>query len=140
MAPPSVRTVPAALAIFASFKTDPNFVKVNTAPIASGPHGGQVDIYVDKAHATQFKSVGATAPDGMAVVKQSVTAPERLYLMKKVRGYDPANNDWYYANATQTGKLSSEGKPQLCISCHQAYVATDYMGAPSLEAAKPLLN
>jgi hypothetical protein len=88
----------------------------------------------------QFKSVGATAPDGITVVKQSVTAPERLYPMKKVRGKDPANNDWYYANAPRSGKLSSEGKPQLCISCHQGYGATDNLGTPSLEAAKPLLK
>lgn len=130
---------PDPAAIFAAYKTDA-FVKVNTGPIKSGPHQGDVDLYVDKANADKFKSVGAAAPDGMTVVKVSVQEPQRMYLMKKVAGYDPSNNDWYYANTSSDGKLGMTGKPQMCISCHAGYKSTDYLGSPALVAAKALLK
>ncbi len=131
---------PDAAAIFASFRTDPNFVKVNTAPIKSGPHIGDVDIYVDKANADKFKTVGASAPDGMTVVKASLQDGQRAYIMKKIKGYDPANNDWYYANTKADGKVEMTGKPQMCISCHAGFKATDYLAAPASENAKALLK
>lgn len=127
-------------AIFASFKTDPNFVKVNTAPIKSGPHMGDVDIYVDKANAAKFKGMGASAPDGMTVVKQSVQDAQRHYLMKKIKSYDPDNNDWYYANTKADGQVEMTGKPQMCIGCHQGYKATDFLAAPGTDYAKGLLK
>jgi hypothetical protein len=130
---------PDAQAIFAAFRAGNGYTKVNTAPIKS-VHGGSFDYYVNSAQADQYKSVGMSAPDGMTVIKKGVESPDKLYLMQKVKGYDPTNNDWFYANSTSVGQASNVGKPQLCISCHQGYKATDYLGAPSIEEAKALLK
>lgn len=115
-----------------------SFEKVTTANITSPAHG-EVEIWVDKAHAGQFKTVGAEAPEGMTVVKRVVSS-QRTYLMKKVAGYDPANNDWYYALTADGKTLSSKGKPSLCVNCHAGYKATDYLGAPAEAYARDKLK
>lgn len=127
---------PDAMAILATLEQD--FVKVNHAPLKSPIHGGVYDLWVDKAHASQYKGVGETAPAGMTVVKQELPAGGRLYLMQKLQGYDSANRDWFYAKAT--GKtLETVGRATTCIDCHQAYKRTDYLAVPSVDYGRAIL-
>jgi hypothetical protein len=40
-------------------------------------------------------------------------------LMKKVPGYDPSHNDWYWQELDDMRNLLEDGHAQPCIDCHQ---------------------
>ena len=50
--------------------------------------------------------------------------------MRKIKGSDPAANDWQmveYTRSSRTGKFSKLAEGQLCLSCHVGAKANDYV-------------
>ena len=71
-------------------------------------------------------------PDGSIIVKENVgTSPEVteavLTVMWKVAGFDPENNDWFWANMMSDGQIVAEGKVQGCTACHGGARSNDFI-------------
>jgi Cytochrome P460 len=105
--------------------------KLNRKPVPprdADPHLGTKEVYTSRA------AGGASYPDGTIVVKEA-TRPGTdfiglIALMRKVRGADPAHNDWVFAEYTR----GSAGAPfaetasgAVCWSCHMGAAQTDYV-------------
>ena len=49
-------------------------------------------------------------------------------MVKMPAGYDPENNDWWYARVDSSGTIINDGgKLEECMSCHQGAVDQDYL-------------
>lgn len=97
------------------------------------PHGPMSRVFinaaVESALATDFTG---QLPDGSIIVKENVgTSPEvteaALTVMWKVQGFDPPNNDWFWANVTPDGQIAAEGKVQACAACHGGVRENDFV-------------
>ena len=84
-----------------------------------GPHGKFVRTFVNP--------IGAEHPDapgyGSVIVKENYSSEnlaslESLTVMQRVEGYDPDNDDWFWARYTPSGKLTDSGKVESCSNCH----------------------
>jgi len=93
------------------------------------PHGSLLTTYVNE---TAFRSArGKTAmTDGAIIVKENYTADRKfiaLTVMYKIKGYNPAKGDWFWARYTPEGKVEASGKVDACISCHEKRKNHDYI-------------
>jgi hypothetical protein len=84
-------------------------------------------VYVNKTGEAAMASSKAPAfPVGTVIVKEKLNAakdtkPELLTVMvKRAKGFDPANGDWEFYVADAKGRASQE-KIQSCQSCHAKY-------------------
>lgn len=105
---------------------------LNTDLKQSPMHGGvYVRTHLDEAANAAYQKKQFPYPDGATAFKQahgSLTGPiDRIYVMRKIKDYDPANKDWYYAVLSPEGTVRQSGKIGMCISCHDKYQAKDYI-------------
>jgi hypothetical protein len=130
-----------SLPTFADYTT---WTKVNPKPVPG--HETYVNIYVnDLAKGIYTSASGKTFPACAAIVKeqlasQTSTDVTALTVMVKMpAGYDPANNDWWWAMYDPTGKVAQEsGKLSVCSSCHQPAAASDYVFSQKvMQESKP---
>jgi len=60
-------------------------------------------------------------PNGAIIVKENYT-PDQVFelvtVMYKVQGYNPDNNDWFWAKIKIDGSVDAEGQVRGCQSCH----------------------
>ncbi|HXG91418.1 MAG TPA: cytochrome P460 family protein [Blastocatellia bacterium] len=121
-----------------------SWAKLNDKPILSKGHGGKwVVAFANKAADDAIKS-GKTSsfPAGSIFVKEAYKDDggkpgelSDLTVMEKRAGFDPANNDWYWAMTDPKGnvmtnpemKMPVEGKVQMCSACHIQAKATDFV-------------
>lgn len=85
-----------------------------------------------------------TAPVGTVAVKTANMDGQPgvdaiVVMIKKEKGYDSANGDWYYDMRTPAGAIMNDdkgnpvsGKVSMCIECHQGFRATDFLGGTKL--------
>ena len=75
-----------------------------------------------------------TLPDKSVIVKENYSPEKQLTaitVMWKVRGYNPAGGNWFWAKYAPDGKIEAEGKADMCITCHGKNKSNDYiMTAP----------
>ncbi len=85
----------------------------------ASPHGKYVRTFVN--------GIGATAPStpayGTIIVKENfgkndLSKLEGITVMQRIEGYDPANDDWFWARYTPTGSLTHSGQVAFCSDCH----------------------
>lgn len=65
--------------------------------------------------------------DGAVFVKEQFNKDKELIgltVMKKIEGYDPENNDWYWAIADKSARVTNAGRlnstwTSNCIDCHR---------------------
>ena len=93
------------------------------------PHGSLLTTYVND---TSYRSAkGKTAmTDGAIIVKENYTSDKKLValtIMYKIKGYNPANNDWFWARFAPDGKTEASGKADACIKCHINKKENDYI-------------
>lgn len=119
------------------------FTKVNVNPIASAHAGGiDVNIWV-KPPIDSYRSVNPESPAAISfapdtlIVKEHLDgmgAPTGMTIMFKAQGgYDPTNNDWWWAAADLEGNVMASG-PGLadCVGCHTDVALTDFVyGVPA---------
>jgi len=112
------------------------YLKLNALNEALKPsdiHGSQVKTFLDEKAFDAYHAKRYPYAEGTLSVKESYDPTGkivRLYVMKKIKGYDPENNDWYYAVMSPEGKVSQEGKGGdvgFCISCHAKVKGKDYL-------------
>jgi hypothetical protein len=121
--------------------------KMNTEKFWSKPHGSRmVEVYVNDVgvEAFQDKSREMAFPVGTVIVKTSWETKDKVatdvpgpvfVMVKKEAGFDPDNEDWWYAlhwenvpdswqsrmGGTQTYWRSPSAKVNYCGSCHQKF-------------------
>ena len=100
------------------------------AGIQSGnsPHGDYVQIWLNETVANFFNNPDTleneTLPVGSILVKEGYSDSEgqslnKITIMKKIDGYDPDHNNWFWANYNDGGELAGKnGKESSCYNCH----------------------
>ncbi len=120
------------------------WTKVNPRPIQG--HSVYVNIYVnDLARDTYISASGKKFPTCATIVKahlagaNSTEVTALTVMVKMPAGYDPENNDWWWAMYDSTGKLAeSSGKLLACSSCHQPAANSDFVFSEKvMEESKP---
>ncbi len=96
------------------------------------PHGPMSQVFINGVVESALENLDGSLPDGSIIVKENVgTSPEVteavLTVMWKVQGFDPANNDWFWANMTPEGQIMAEGKVAACAACHGGARANDFV-------------
>jgi len=100
------------------------------------PHGALLTTYVNKTAYTAIKGKKGQLPDGSIIVKENYSADKKLgalTVMYKVKGYNPAAADWFWAKYLPDGKIAVEGKVDACIGCHASAKANDYVTTAPLK-------
>jgi hypothetical protein len=100
------------------------------------PHGALLTTYVNKIAYEAIKGKKGQLPDGSIIVKENYTADKKLAaltVMYKVKGYNPAAGDWFWAKYLPDGKIAAEGKVDACIQCHGMQKTNDYIQTAPLK-------
>lgn len=69
-------------------------------------------------------------PNGAIIVKENFTADGTLDLvtvMFKADGFNPDNNDWFWAKVKANGEVDAAGQLQGCQACHGARRDNDFI-------------
>lgn len=108
------------------------FPALNQELKRSDTHNGMmVRTHLDVATMQAFNGKSYPYPDGATAVKEghmTANGPiQTLFVMKKVKGYDPNNGDWFYAMTAPDGMAMQKGKIQMCISCHTTARNQDFL-------------
>lgn len=70
----------------------------------------------------------------VSYIKSPSGEPKAITVMYKVKGYNPAAGDWFWAKYSLTGEVQDAGKTQRCISCHARKIpGNDYIASTSLK-------
>jgi hypothetical protein len=87
---------------------------------ADSPHGPLAVIYVNPA-AYESLSAGEEPKAGSLIVMENRMEDgsiRGLSVRMKIRGYNPAGNDWYWLEYDGEGKALAEGRGHECLACH----------------------
>lgn len=107
------------------------YMAINAELKESKIHGSRVKTFLDKDAFEAYQAKSFPYADGTVAVKESYGSPdgspEKLYVMKKIKGYDPDNGDWFYAITSTNGVASQSGRISMCIGCHTKAKAKDYL-------------
>lgn len=95
----------------------------------SHPHGAYLTTYVN---GNALSSIRANKPmiQGSMIVKENYTPGKKLdalTIMYKIKGYNPAAGNWFWAKYNGTGRVLMEGKVRGCIDCHSSMKKNDYL-------------
>ncbi len=94
----------------------------------ASPHGKFVRIFINSvAEGSQ-----ANPAYGSIIVKENfgkndVGSLSAITVMQRIEGFDPDNNDWFYARYSKDGTQTHSGKPAMCIDCHFDAEDDDYI-------------
>ncbi len=96
----------------------------------AGPHyDTPVNLYADGLARKAIEDKAAQFPRGAVIVKEKL-ADDRMTavggMVKRAPGYDPANGDWEYFYAAQSGGFAT-GRLEHCAACHAKATATDHV-------------
>lgn len=94
------------------------------------PHGMLLTTYVNDLALDALTNGAAMMPDGAIIVKENYMADSTfaaVTAMQKISGYDPANNDWYWAKWDPDGVAEVAGRVEMCAACHGANREADYL-------------
>jgi hypothetical protein len=106
------------------------------ADAPTNPHRHKyLTVYVnDSGRKAMLEQKNPAFPQGSVIVKEKLSekssqTPELLTVMiKRDKGFNPANGDWEYMVVDGTGtNVSAQGKLENCQSCHSAKPGTDYV-------------
>lgn len=105
----------------------------------SSPHG-KVQIWYSSNLRDRLGKSPFAAPEGSVAIKEFDMQPDGTIdgyavMVKKAAGYDAANNDWYYEMRDAQGSVNADppsGKTEMCISCHVAAKASDFLAGTAL--------
>ena len=94
------------------------------------PHGAPFTTYLNPTAFDALQGKTGSIPDGGIIIKENYT-PDAVFdlitVMYKVDGFDPENNDWFWAKIGAAGDVQAEGKLVGCQACHGAGRANDFV-------------
>ena len=91
------------------------------------PHAPKHKVFVNQQG---INSKTAPVEYGTIEVKENYSPSHELKaitVMYKVKGYNPAAGDWFWAKYSPAGETQKEGKLKGCIGCHAKRVANDFI-------------
>ena len=96
------------------------------------PHGPMSRVFINSEVESILDAFDGALPDGSIIVKENVgvdpsVTEAALTVMWKVTGFDPDNNDWFWANMTPQGEIVAEGAVPACAACHGGARANDFI-------------
>jgi hypothetical protein len=94
------------------------------------PHGDFLTTYVNDTAMSGIKAKKGSMPDGSIIAKENYGADKKftaLTVMYKIKGYNPAAADWFWAKYDGGGKVLASGKAEACIRCHEMSKDNDYV-------------
>jgi hypothetical protein len=131
---------PDAEALWKHINQDPNFHQWGTWPEFNklrrsfSPFGFFVRVFVNDV-ALQAK--GRSLPPGSILVREGFGMDTNTYapsdqivgytVMYKIKGFNPAASDWFWAHYSGTGKVMSSGALDQCIKCHDTGRDNDFV-------------
>ncbi len=101
------------------------------------PHGVYHKIFINKVLRDALPAKDRKAPDGSIIVKENFNSTKDLTVITviaKVRGYNPRDNDWYWAKYSPAGEVLASGTPASCIGCHEGMKDNDYIIVQPLDS------
>ena len=94
------------------------------------PHGAYLKLYANPA-ALKAAREGSPMPYGGLIIKENYAEDQKTLMavtpMYKVRDYYPEGGDWFWGKYGPDGQVLVAGKPQGCISCHEAVKDKDWL-------------
>ncbi len=100
------------------------------------PHGALLNVYVNDVALKGIAAKKGKLPVESMVVIDNFKADKKLEaigVMYKVKGYNPSDGDWFWAQFSPDGKVIEEGKIDECIRCHAAQKTNDYVYSSKLK-------
>ena len=100
------------------------------------PHGAFLTTYVNDA---ALRSIGAKKgkfSEGSIIAQENYSKDKKLKfiaVMYKVKGYNPQDGNWFWAQYKPDGRIEAEGKVDECIKCHVAQKGNDYVYTSKLK-------
>lgn len=94
------------------------------------PHGSFLTTYVNNHAYFSAKGKKGVMASSSIIVKENYTPGKELAaitVMYKIKDYNSAAGDWYWAKYEQYGKVLASGKVKACIDCHGANKANDFI-------------
>lgn len=115
------------------------FTNMKAAVKGTSPHG-TVRIWYSSNMKDFLSEDSFSSPEGTTVIKEFDMMSDGkqtglAVMIKKPKGYDAANGDWYYDMRDMAGNVMPDppaGKIAMCIGCHGGYKATDYLAGTKL--------
>lgn len=104
------------------------------------PHGMLLTTYLSPLAHDALTNRAGRFPANAIVVKENYgpdSTLAALTVMYKVAGYDTAHADWFWVKFLPDGSVDmngmAQGRVDMCIGCHQAQAANDYIFTGSLK-------
>lgn len=94
------------------------------------PHGEFLTTYVNDTGMFGIRNKKGNMPEGTIIVKENHSIDKKfnaLSVMYKVKGYNPAAADWFWAKYDTDGKVLTSGRAEACIKCHEKKKDNDYI-------------
>ena len=102
----------------------------------SQPHGVFLTTYLNDTALFGIKAKNGAMPDSAIIAKENYGADKKfiaLSVMYKIKGYNPAAADWFWAKYDGSGKVLASGKAEACITCHDAKKDNDFIYTGTLK-------
>jgi len=100
------------------------------------PHGALLTTYVSPSALSAIQERQGQLPVGAFIVKENYMPDQTLgaiTIMYRVKGYNPAAGDWFWAKYSADGDIAASGKVDGCINCHTAAIQNDWVFTGPLE-------
>ncbi len=94
------------------------------------PHGALFTTYLNRPALEALNNKAGSMPNGAIIIKENYTADavfDLVTVMYKVEGFDPENNDWFWAKIGAGGDVQAAGRVMGCQACHGASRANDFV-------------
>ncbi len=135
---PGGANAPSAAKLFKTInETDPYkdwtaFPDLNGLLTSAVPHGPMTRVFINDIVAQAVADNATSLPGGSIIVKENIgenasDEADALTIMWKVKGFDPENSDWFWANITPGGTVRGEGRIDVCITCHGGARDNDFI-------------
>jgi hypothetical protein len=100
------------------------------------PHGILLTTYVNPIALKAIAAKKGMLPYGSIIVTENYSTEkwlESLTVMYKIKGYNPGDNDWFWAKYGPEGTIAAEGKLNSCEDCHYQKKSNDYIWTARLK-------
>lgn len=93
------------------------------------PHNNLLTVQLSQNAEDAINRKAGVFPPGAFITKDLHGPDQNLmlsYVMLKIPGFDPANNDWFYSTRRPDGSFGASGAVAGCIGCHARSKVNDY--------------
>lgn len=118
-------------------ETDPfqnwaQFAEAQGVIASAAPHGPMARVWINSIVEGALTNFNGSLPDDSIIIKENFgeSTSEKANtwsVMWKVTGFEPDNNDWFWANITPDGVVNAEGMIAGCTGCHNGARDNDFV-------------